>query len=92
MSQHIEVVLDDQGRLVLPESTQRQLGLTAGMTLIVEQETADTTYLRVLSELPRLVDRQGILVVQSHPVADLENSVRSEREQRVLDLLQHIEP
>lgn len=91
MSQHIEVILDDQGRLVLPESAQRRLGLTPGMTLIVEQETADTTYLRVQSEQPRLVDRQGILVVQSHPVADLENSVRDERDRRVLALLQQFE-
>ena len=91
MSQRIEVVLDDQGRLVLPQSAQRLLGLTPGMTLIVEQETADTTYLRVQAEQPRLVDRQGILVVQSHPVADLEDSVRYERDQRVLDLLQQIE-
>ncbi len=37
MSQTIEVVLDDQGRLVLPASAQRQLGLTAGMTLIVDR-------------------------------------------------------
>jgi len=91
MSQTIEVVLDDQGRLVLPAAAQRQLGLTPGMTLIVEQETADTTYLRVQSEQPRLIDRQGILVVQSQPVADLTDIVRQHREQRAADLLQHID-
>ena len=81
MSQTIEVVLDDQGRLVLPALAQLQLGLTPGMTLIVEQETADTTYLRVQSEQPRLIDRQGILVVQSQPVVDLADSIRQHREQ-----------
>ena len=91
MSQTIEVVLDDQGRLVLPAAAQRQLGLIPGMTLIVEQETADTTYLRVQSEQPRLIDRQGILVVQSQPVADLTDIVRQHREQRAADLLQHID-
>ena len=55
----------------------------------MEQATAGTPYLRVQSEQPRLVDRQGILVVQSHPTADLANSVRDEREQRLPDLLQH---
>ena len=89
MSQTVEVVLDDQGRLVLPASVQRQLGLTPGMTLIVEQETADTTYLRVQPEQARLVDRQGILVVQSQPVADLTEIVRQHREQRAADLSQH---
>ena len=82
MSQTIEVVLDDQGRLVLPVSAQRQLGLTPGMMLVVEQETAGPTYLRVQPEQPRLVDRQGILVVQTQPVADLTEIVRWHREQR----------
>ena len=47
MSQRIEGVLDDQGRLVLPSSVQRELGLTAGATLVVERQTEDAAYLKV---------------------------------------------
>ena len=71
MSQPIEVVLDDQGRLVLPALLQRQLGLRPGMTLVVERETPDAAYLRVQPEQPRLVDKQGVLVVQAQPSGDL---------------------
>ena len=87
MSQRIEVVLDDQGRLVLPSPLQRRLGLTTGMTLVVERETADAAYLRVQTEEPRLADKQGVLVVQARPLADLAEVVRHERDRRVADLL-----
>ena len=88
MSQRIEVVLDDQGRLVLPALLQRQLGLRPGMTLVVERETADAAYLRVQPEQPRLVDRQGVLVVQAQPSGDLASAVQYERDQRVAELLE----
>ncbi len=37
MRHTVEVLLDDQGRLVLPEQVQRQLGLGPVMILVVEQ-------------------------------------------------------
>ncbi len=87
MSQRIEVILDDQGRLVLPSPLQRRLGLTTGTTLIVERETADAAYVRVQTEEPRLVDKQGLLVVQAPPLDDLANVARHERDRRMADLL-----
>ena len=91
MSQTVEVVLDDQGRIVLPAGVRRLLGLAPGMTLVVEQATDDAAYLRVETEPPRLVDRQGILVVQAQPVGDLTDSLRQHREQRVADLAWHVD-
>ena len=87
MSQRTEVILDDQGRLVLPSPLQRRLGLTTGMTLVVERETADAAYLRVQTEESRLVDRQGVLVFRAAPLDDLANVARHERDRRVADLL-----
>ncbi len=89
MSQRIEVILDDQGRLVLPAPLQRRLGLAPGMTLVVERETADAAYLRVQTqEEPRLVDKQGVLVIRAQSSGDLANNVaRHERDRRVADLL-----
>ena len=88
MSQSIEVILDDQGRLVLPSRLQHQLGLTPGTTLVVEDETSDAVYLRVETEQPRLAEKQGVLVVQSQAVGDLENTIWHERDRRVVELME----
>ena len=90
MSHRIEVVLDDQGRLVFPALLQRQLGLRPGMTLVVEQETADAAYLRVQTEQPRLVDEQGVLVIQTQACDDIGNAIQNERNQRVVELLRRV--
>jgi hypothetical protein len=90
MSQRVEVELDDQDRLVLPSSVGRRLGLLPGMTLVVEQETGDVAYLRVQREQPRLVEKGGVLVVEAEPVAELDESVRREREQRMADLSRQV--
>ena len=87
MSEHIEVIFDEQGRLVLPSSVQRRLGLTPGMTLVVEQETPDAAYLKVQDEESPLVDKKGVLVVRVQPADDLQNVVRHERDRRATDLL-----
>lgn len=89
MSQRIEVVLDDHGRLVLPASLRRKLGLTAGATLVVERQTEDAAYLKVREEEPPpLVDKRGVLVVRAQPYGDLADAVaRHERDRRVTDLL-----
>lgn len=87
MGERIEVILDDQGRLVLPSALRRKLGLTTGATLIVERQTEDAAYLRVQGEEePPLADRQGVLVVRAQPSGDLADVVRRERDRRATDL------
>ena len=88
MGQVVEVSLDDQGRLLIPAAVKNRLGLTPGMTLIVEEVDQDGARLHIQSEPPKLVDEGGILVVQVKPVEDLSDVVRQERDRRVFDLLQ----
>ena len=85
MAEHIQVTLDDQGRLVLPPPLQRRLGLEAGMTLVVEQDTPDAAYLRVQDAKPSVVDRDGVLVVRSQPSGALEDVMRLEGDRRTAD-------
>jgi bifunctional DNA-binding transcriptional regulator/antitoxin component of YhaV-PrlF toxin-antitoxin module len=88
MSQLAQVSLDDQGRLLIPATIKNQLGLTPGMTLIVEEADKDGVRLHIQSEPPTLVDEGGILVVQAEPLEDLSDIVQHERNRRVFDLLQ----
>jgi bifunctional DNA-binding transcriptional regulator/antitoxin component of YhaV-PrlF toxin-antitoxin module len=90
MSQRVEVELDDHGRLVIPHALQAQLGLFSGATVVVEDETDDVAFVRVQPEQPRLIDKDGILVVQAQPVGDLLRSVDNEREGRIQDMLRRV--
>lgn len=87
MGEQVEVVLDDQGRLVLPSRLQRRLGLEQGMALIVEHATSDAAYLKVQEAEPQIVDKGGVLVVQTQPSEELESSTRHDRDRRAQELL-----
>ena len=86
MSETVEIVVDDQGRIVLPAAVLRRLGLTAGATLVVEQETDDEVVFRVEPSEPVLVDRDGILVAQSAPLANIADVVQHHRALRLAKL------
>jgi len=88
MQQRIEVVLDDLGRILIPAALRSRLGLSPGMTLIVEAEDQGDVSLRPQSEPPALVDKGGVLVVRAEPLTDLTDIIRRERDRRVFDLLQ----
>lgn len=87
MSQRVEVEMDDEGRLVLPAPVRQQLGLVPGMTLVVEQGASDLAYLRVQHQEPRLVDKEGVLVLEGEFNVDLNELVQDVREQRIAELL-----
>lgn len=65
MNRTIEVSLDDAGRILIPAKLRNRLGLTPGMTLVVETGEKDSVRLRPQSERPTLVDKDGILAVKS---------------------------
>lgn len=88
MSELIEVSVDNKGCIMIPTEIQDRLRLSPGMTLVVEEREQGEICLRVLRELPELVDKQGVLVVKSEAVGDLTNPVRKERVQRLSELLQ----
>ena len=47
MGQVVEISLDDQGRLLIPATVKNRLGLTPGMTLIVEEVDQDGAHLHI---------------------------------------------
>lgn len=65
MSEVIQVSLDSQGRIVIPPIFRNRLGLSQGMTLVVEAGEKDELCLRIQQEVPTLVDKQGVLVVKT---------------------------
>jgi AbrB family looped-hinge helix DNA binding protein len=87
MSKAIQVLLDDQGRIVIPSAFRALLGLSQGMTLVVEKGEKDELCLRI-QESPTLVDKQGVLVVRAESSIDLTNIVQHERHHRVSNLVQ----
>jgi len=87
MSETIEVSLNELGQITIPSDLKERLGLSPGMTLLVEKGDEDTLRLRVEPE-PQFVDKGGVLVLRTESMPGLENITRHEREQRVLDLLQ----
>ena len=82
MSQRIEMEVDDLGRLVLPSAVGYQLGLAPGTTLVVEQQD-DSESLRLVRDEPRLVDRGGVLVVETGPIQWPSDPVQDLRDQRL---------
>ena len=88
MSQVIKISLDDMGRIVIPAAVQSRLGLSPGMTLVVEEGDQGSVCLRIQSEPPELVDKAGVLVVRAEPLGDLTDVTWHERNRRAFDLLQ----
>jgi len=87
MAQAIEVTIDNHGGIMLPRELKNRLGLLPGMTMVVEQDDAEGVCLRVQAESPRLVDKQGIIVIRAESSEDLTNVIRSTRDQRLSELL-----
>ena len=77
MKNSIKVLLDDQGRISIPPPLQSLLGLSPGMSLVVEEGESGDLWLRLQSDVPTLVDKQGVLVIRAKPVGDLVNAARS---------------
>jgi bifunctional DNA-binding transcriptional regulator/antitoxin component of YhaV-PrlF toxin-antitoxin module len=71
------------GRILIPAAVQSRLGLSPGMSLVVEEGDQGSMRLRVQSEPPVLVDKGGVLVVRAEPLSDLTDVTRHERNRRV---------
>jgi bifunctional DNA-binding transcriptional regulator/antitoxin component of YhaV-PrlF toxin-antitoxin module len=86
MSQPIELSLDDEGRILVPLAVRDRLGLSPGMTLVVEQGEDEDLRLRV-EEGPELIDKGGVLVVTGQILEDLTDVVQRERDARAHELM-----
>jgi bifunctional DNA-binding transcriptional regulator/antitoxin component of YhaV-PrlF toxin-antitoxin module len=91
MGQTIEVSIDNHGGILLPQELKTRLGLLPGMTMVVEEDDEERVCLRVRTESPELVDKQGIIVVRAESSEDLTNVTRRARDRRVSDLLHRAE-
>ncbi len=89
MEQQKTLALDDQGRIVVPETIKERLGLAPGMTLVVEAGDNGEVRLRREDE-PRLVKEGNIWVVDGEPLEDLVEFTSRERERRHEDLLRRV--
>ncbi len=87
MGQTIEVSIDNQGGILLPQELKNRLGLSPGMTMLVEEDDQERVCLRVRTGSPELVDKQGIIVVRAEASDDLTNIIKRERDHRLSDLL-----
>jgi bifunctional DNA-binding transcriptional regulator/antitoxin component of YhaV-PrlF toxin-antitoxin module len=87
MNQVVKISLDDMGRILIPAAVQSRLGLSPGLSLVVEEGDQGGVRLCIQSEPPVLVDKAGVLVVRAEPLSDLTDVTRHERNRRVFDLL-----
>ncbi len=92
MTQVIQVILDEEDRILIPPAVRERLGLSPGMTLVVEEGNSEGVRLRVQPEWPTLVEKSGVFVVKSEAQADITDIVRIERERRNIELLTRTKP
>jgi AbrB family looped-hinge helix DNA binding protein len=88
MDKQIQTMMDRSGRVVIPKAIRMRLGLLPGTRLIVEEHSNEEIRLR---PLPRqealLINKGGVLVVQSQATGDIAKAVRQEREARASGLV-----
>lgn len=91
MTNIVEVLVNDANRLVIPAAVRQQLGLAAGMTLIVEEAQSGDVVLHVASPEPMIMNEGGILVVHAEATGNIDEAVERERYRRLDDLLRQAE-
>jgi len=73
--------VDRFGRIVVPKEMRDRHGLVPGSQVEIE-DSAETIVLCVLSDLPGLVEKQGILIFRGRATGDLDSVIRSHRNER----------
>ena len=74
--------VDRFGRIVVPKEIRDRHGLVPGSEVEIE-ETAGTILLRLVNELPGLVDKQGLLVFRGRATGQLDTALKSHRNERL---------
>jgi AbrB family looped-hinge helix DNA binding protein len=74
--------VDRFGRIVVPKEIRDRHGLLPGSELEIE-DSPETIVLRALSELPGMVEKEGILVFRGRPTGDLDAAILSQRKERL---------
>ena len=68
---------------MLPFVLAQRLGLAQGTILVIDQETDETTYIRVQQISSTLVDKGGILVIRATSNDLLQDTLYKDREQHL---------
>ncbi len=74
--------MDRFGRIVVPKEVRDRHGLVPGSQVEIE-DSPETIVLRVLSDQPGLVEKEGILVFRGRASGDLDLAIRSQRNERL---------
>jgi AbrB family looped-hinge helix DNA binding protein len=74
--------MDRFGRIVIPKEVRDRHGLVPGSEVEIE-DSAETIVLRVLSHLPGLPEKQGILIFRGRATGDLDSAIRAHRNERL---------
>jgi len=85
LSDVIEGELDELNRILISPDLRQRLGLTPGMTLIVEEDRSGRIALHIQPESALLIDKGGVLVASVESLDDVTDVVRQERERQALD-------
>jgi AbrB family looped-hinge helix DNA binding protein len=78
----VRVSIDRFGRVVVPKEMRDRHGIVPGSDLEI-LDAGETIVLRRLSDLPGLVEKDGILVFRSRATGDVESAVQEHRARRL---------
>ena len=78
----MKTTMDRFGRIVVPKQLRDRHGLRPGSEVEIEDGANEIT-LRLLSDLPGLVEKEGILVFRGRAIGELDSAVRSHRDERL---------
>lgn len=80
------VTIDEKGTIRVPDNISAQLGLLPGMSLVVEQDEGNGISLRIDPDEARLVDKEGVLVIDAEPLVDVTQFIHLHRSERISHL------
>jgi AbrB family looped-hinge helix DNA binding protein len=78
----MKATVDRLGRTVVPKRIRDRHGLIPGRELEIE-DNSDSIVLRMVSDLPGLVEKEGVLVFRGAARADIGGAVALHREARL---------
>ena len=89
------ITLDSLGHIILPEELIKRLGLIAGTEIILEESEDNILFLRIeketsISETRPIIDKDGILVIQSKLSDDFLSVIEEEHTNRIDELIKRI--
>ena len=86
-----EAVIDDSGRVPIPQAILTKLGLSPGTTVVLELLGDAGVLLHPAEAAPQFVDKNGVLVARGVPAQDLATVERRERDARLAQFIPELD-